>query len=279
MIQAMKRKHYLMAALGAASLLLHGTSHAQQPEPTWDKSQFNVQEPAENKTMKPEETEFYTPVPPVVTPGNEPGQAPSDAIVLFDGSSLDHWLSVKDGSPAGWNISEGILTVKPGTGSIQTKETFEDYQLHIEWRSPEIVKGDGQGRGNSGVFLASTGPGDDGYELQVLDSYQSPTYTNGQAGSIYKQYPPLVNACRPPGVWQLYDVIWTAPRFNPDGSLQRPARVTAFQNGVLIQNDVVLRGMTLYIGKPYYTKHGPSALKLQDHGCLVSYRNIWIRRL
>ncbi|HUX84503.1 MAG TPA: DUF1080 domain-containing protein [Chitinophagaceae bacterium] len=276
----MNRKNgFLGVALTLASLSQALPGLSQNIEPTWDLSRFRTSLPPENKTMKPEETEFYTPVPPVVTPGDQNSQPPSDAIVLFDGSNLDQWSSVKDGSPAGWTVGDGIFTVKPGTGSIQTKQSFEDYQLHIEWRSPAVVKDSGQGRGNSGVFLASTGPGDDGYELQVLDSYQSPTYTNGQAGSIYKQYPPLVNACRPPGVWQTYDVIWTAPRFNPDGSLKSPARLTAIQNGVLIQNNSVLWGTTLYIGHPFYSSHGPSPLKLQDHHCLVSYRNIWIRKL
>ncbi|HVB04197.1 MAG TPA: DUF1080 domain-containing protein [Chitinophagaceae bacterium] len=238
-----------------------------------------AQVPPENSTMKPEQTEFYTPVPPVVTPGKQPSDPPSDAIVLFDGRNLDQWVNANTGTPAGWTVKNGILTVKPGTGNIQTKEKFEDFQLHIEWRSPAIVKDSGQGRGNSGVFMASLGKGDAGYELQVLDSYHSGTYTNGQAGSIYKQYPPLVNACRPPGVWQVYDVIWTAPRFNANGTLKSPATLTAFQNGVLIQNNSVLKGVTLYIGHPYYTAHGPSPLKLQDHHCLVSYRNIWIRKL
>ncbi|HKI44972.1 MAG TPA: DUF1080 domain-containing protein [Balneolales bacterium] len=232
-----------------------------------------AQEPPGNKLMKPEDTEYYKPVPKVVTPGKSQADPPSDAIVLFGGKNLDQWVNAKTGAPAGWTVSNGIMTIKPGSGDIRTKQSFGDFQLHIEWRAPYPPKGEGQGRGNSGVYLQSL------YELQVLDSYNSKTYVNGQAGSIYKEYPPLVNACRPPGQWQSYDVIFTAPRFNDDGTVKNPARVTAFQNGVLIQNNVKLKGRTLYIGHPYYEKHGPMPLLLQDHHNPVSYRNIWIRPL
>jgi hypothetical protein len=229
---------------------------------------------------RPEDTELWSPEPAVVAPGpyaSEP--APADAILLFDGKDLDEWVSAKDGSSAQWSVQDGIFTVKPGAGSIETRRRFTNYQLHLEWRAPANVTGSGQGRGNSGLFLASTGTGDAGYELQILDSYNNKTYVNGQAGSIYKQYPPLVNAMRPPGEWQTYDVIWTAPRFNADGTLSRPASATAFHNGILIQNHVLLTGDTRYIGKPAYQAHGPSPIKLQDHGDPVSYRNIWIREL
>ncbi len=236
-----------------------------------------AQVPPENKHMKPGDTEYYKPVPKVVTPdGFVSTPPPSDAIVLFDGRNLNKWESAKTGGPAQWNVANGVMTVKPGTGSIQTKQKFEDFQLHIEWRTPPVSKDIGsksQQRGNSGVFLQSL------YEIQVLDSYKSKTYVNGQAGSIYKQFPPLVNACRPPGKWQSYDVIFKAPHFNDDGSLKSPARVTVFQNGILIQNNAKLKGRTLYIGHSYYKKHGPSPLKLQDHHNPVSYRNIWIRKL
>lgn len=244
-------------------------------------SQLWAQEPAENKHMTPEQTEYYSPVPPVVTPGAACGVAPSDAIMLFDGNNLNNWVSAQDTSkPAQWSVAGGVMTVKPGTGNIETREKFMDYQLHVEWREPvESPDHTGQDRGNSGIFLASLGSGDAGYELQVLDSYQSTTYVDGQAASLYKQYPPLVNACRPPGHWQTYDVIWTAPRFNADGSLKSPAYATVFQNGVLVQNHSQLKGVTLYIGHPYYYKHGPSPIKLQDHHHMVSYRNIWIRPL
>lgn len=234
---------------------------------------------------KPEDTEFYTPVPPKVTPGATCGAPPSDAIILFDGKSEDKWVAANDSTKAAdWVVHDGILTVnKHGVGNIRTKEYFGNYQLHIEWRVPADVTGSGQARGNSGVFLASIGSGDAGYELQVLDNYQNTTYVNGQAGSIYKQSAPLVNASRKPGEWQTYDVIWTAPVFGSDGSLQSPARVTVFHNGVLVQNNFTLLGPTLYIGKPSYTQaHGPSPIKLQAHGDKsepISYRNIWVRPL
>ncbi len=221
---------------------------------------------------KPEDTEVWTPVPAVVTPGV--GTAPpSDAIVLFNGSNLDQWVSDKGDRPAPWTLQDGAMTVAKGKGAIKTKASFEDFQLHIEFRTPSVVKGEGQGRGNSGIFLQEQ------YELQVLDSYENKTYSNGQAGSIYKQSIPLVNACRKPGEWQTYDVIWTAPRFNNDGSVQSPARITVLQNGILVQNNTEIKGKTQYIGKPYYTKHGALPLMLQDHGDLVSFRNIWIRKL
>jgi len=233
---------------------------------------------------KPEDTEVWEPIPKIVTPGKTPADAPSDAIVLFNGRDLSQWESVKNpGQPAGWTIQDGVLTVNKSKGNIQTRQKFLDYQLHIEWRIPAVINGSGQSRGNSGLFLASTGGGDNGYELQILDSYNNKTYVNGQAASIYKQTPPLVNAMRPPGEWQTYDVIWTAPRFNEDGSLKSPARVTVFHNGVLVQNNTVLEGPTKYIGKPSYDKpHGPSSIKLQDHGDPsepISFRNIWIREL
>jgi hypothetical protein len=231
---------------------------------------------------RPEDTEVWSPEPKVITPGARDGLPPSDAVVLFDGRNLDQWVSVKDGSPARWTVSDGILTVNKQGGNIETKQRFEDYQLHLEWRIPPGITGSGQARGNSGLFLASTGPGDDGYELQILDSYDNKTYVNGQAASIYKQYPPLVNAMRKPGEWQTYDVIWTAPRFKPDGSLESPAYVTAFHNGVLVQNHVALKGPTLYIGQPKYAPHGASPIKLQAHGdpsAPISFRNIWVRPL
>jgi len=237
------------------------------------------------QTMKPEDTEFYTPVPPVVTPGKSCGVAPSDATILFDGKNLDSWVLADDTTkPADWIVHNGIVTVKKTSGNIQTKQSFEDYQLHIEWHIPKDIEGSGQARGNSGLFLASLGKGDAGYEMQILDNYNNKTYTNGQAGSIYKQYPPLVNANFPPGEWQSYDVIWTAPRFNEDGSLKSPARVTAFFNGILVQNNVALKGPTRYIGLPTYegAAHGPAPVKLQAHGDKskpISFRNIWVRPL
>jgi hypothetical protein len=231
---------------------------------------------------KPEDTEVWTPVPRVVSPGRTNEAPPSDAIVLFDGHDLDQWVSVNDRGPARWTISGGVLTVDKSKGNIETKRSFANYQLHIEWRIPEGITGTGQARGNSGIFLASTGSGDAGYEIQVLDSYDNKTYVNGQAAAIYKQYPPLVNVMRKPGEWNAYDIVWTAPTFRDDGSVATPASVTAFHNGVLVQNHVILKGETVYIGAPSYKKHGPAPIKLQAHGdpsAPISFRNIWVREL
>jgi hypothetical protein len=205
---------------------------------------------------------------------------PSDAIVLFDGRDLNAWVSARDSSPARWTVGNGMFTVLKESGDIRTKRAFRNHQLHIEWRIPVNITGTDQARGNSGVYLAWTGA--DGYEIQVLDSYENKTYVNGQAGSMYKQYPPLVNAMRKPGEWQVYDVIWTAPTFKPDGSLATPAYVTAFHNGVLIQNHVALRGVTKYIGQPAYGRHGPAPILLQAHddpSPPISFRNVWVREL
>ncbi len=226
--------------------------------------------------MVPEMTEIWDPEVPVVSPGATPGDAPSDAIILIGGEkSLDNEWTNGDGGKPGWDFDKGIATVKKGAGVIQTKRQFRDFQLHIEWRTPAEVVGESQGRGNSGIFLQGL------YELQVLDSYNNRTYRNGQAGSIYKQYAPLVNVCKAPGEWQTYDIIYTAPRFNDDGTFFSRPRVTVFQNGVLVQNNVEVRGPTEYIGIPeYFVKpHGDGPLILQDHGNPVSYRNIWIREL
>lgn len=234
--------------------------------------------------MKPEDTEVYEPVPPVVTPAATVGAAPSDAIILFDGKGLDEWVSVADKSPAKWTVADGAMTVNKtkGAGSIETKRTFRNYQLHVEWKIPTNITGSGQARGNSGVFLASTGSGDTGYELQVLDSYENKTYVNGQAGAIYKQGIPLANPNRKPGEWQSYDIVWTAPTFNADGSVSTPAYVTVMFNGVLVQNHFELKGETFYIGKPMYKAHGAAPIKLQAHGDAsepISFRNIWVREL
>jgi hypothetical protein len=241
---------------------------------------------AASAQTKPEETEVWSPVPKVVTPGSNSTDAPSDAIALFNGQNLNEWVDATKagGGPAKWKVSDNILTVDKSSGNIQTKRSFTDYQLHIEFRIPADITGEGQGRGNSGVFLASTGPNDDGYELQVLDNYNNKTYVNGQSGSLYKQTAPLVNACRKPGEWQSYDVIWTAPRFNSDGSLKSPAYATVFHNGVLVQNHTELKGPTRYIGKATYDKasHGACPIKLQAHGDKsepLSFRNIWVREL
>lgn len=231
---------------------------------------------------KPEDTEVWQPVPKKVTPGATCGAAPSDAIILFDGKNLDQWVRVKDKSPADWTVSDGVLTVNKAGGNIETKQTFKDYQLHVEWKEPADIDGSGQARGNSGIFLASTGPGDDGYELQVLDSYENKTYVNGMAGSLYKQAIPLVNPSRKPGEWQTYDIVWTAPTFNSDGSVKTPAYATVFFNGVLVENHFQLQGETRYIGKPFYKAYTSAPIKLQAHGDKskpISFRNIWVRNI
>ncbi|MBS1659765.1 MAG: DUF1080 domain-containing protein, partial [Bacteroidetes bacterium] len=199
---------------------------------------------------------------------------------LFDGKNLNEWVKVSDGAPADWIVSDNVLTVNKKAGNIQTKRSFTNYQLHLEYRIPANITGEDQARGNSGIFLASIGKGDAGYELQILDNYNNKTYTNGQVGSVYKQSVPLANPCRKPGEWQTYDIAWAAPTFNEDGTVKTPARVTAFLNGVLVQDNFVLQGQTRYRGKPYYQPHGPSPIKLQAHGDKsepISFRNIWVR--
>jgi hypothetical protein len=220
----------------------------------------------------PKATEVWEPEPRIVTPGETNSAPPSDAIILFDGSDLDAWQH-GDGSVVKWIVEDGIATVKPRTGAIKTKEQFGDCQLHLEWRAPSVIEGEGQGRGNSGVFLQER------YEVQVLDSYNNRTYSNGQAGSIYKQSMPLVNAMRAPGEWQTYDIIYQAPRFNEDGIKVSAATVTVIHNGVLIQNNTEIKGTTEYIGLPKNIAHGDGSIILQDHSNPVSYRNIWVRRL
>jgi len=222
--------------------------------------------------QRPEDTEDWSRKPGVVTPA-EGTQPPSDAILLYGGAGdIEKWVHA-DGGPPAWEAGD-VLTVVPGTPDIQTRQHFGDVQLHVEWRTPQVIEGKGQGRGNSGIFLMGL------YEVQVLDSYENETYYNGQAGAIYKQHIPLVNACRPPGVWQTYDIFFTAPGFGEDGSLLSPAFITVVHNGVLIQNHVELLGPTLNIGKPRYEKHAERLpLMLQEHSNPVSFRNIWIREL
>jgi hypothetical protein len=222
--------------------------------------------------QKPEETEDWLNKPEKVTPG-ECGQPPSDAIILYGGpGDIEKWTGEREG-PARWKGGE-VLTIVPGTGGIRTKQAFGDMQLHLEWRVPADVKGTGQDRGNSGVYLMGK------YEIQVLDSYENETYYNGMAGSVYKQYVPLVNPTRPPGEWQSYDIIFRAPRFREDGSLESPAYVTVLLNGVLVQNHVEIAGPTDHIGRPPYVAHPPKLpLMLQDHDHSDSFRNIWVREL
>lgn len=220
----------------------------------------------------PEDTEYYDPKPREVNINAQ--RVPDDAIVLFDGTDLSQWVSRKDpGQTAPWEIHNGQLIVKPKTGDIQTKEIFDNLQLHIEWKSPEDIKGSGQGRGNSGIFLQGM------YEIQILDNNNNPTYVNGQAGSLYKQRPPLVEVRPDNDGWHSYDIIYTAPVFNPDGQLVRKGNVTVLHNGVLIQNHTVIEGTTEYIGLPKIIPHGKGPIILQDHGDQVRFRNIWIRKL
>ncbi len=249
----MRRNIYWLFALGTGLLFIIACN-AEQPE------------------GDPAATEVWEPEPPIVTPGTGTA-APSDAIALFDGSDLSHWRH-EDGSDARWTLADGAVTVAAGTGTIETRESFADVQLHIEWRTPAEVVGDGQGRGNSGIFLQKM------YEVQVLDSFQNRTYSNGQAASIYKQSIPLANASRGPGQWQTYDIVFRAPHFNTDGSLLKPAYVTVLHNGVLVQDHVEIKGPTAYIGEPSYAAHPARLpLMLQDHGNPVSFRNIWVREL
>jgi hypothetical protein len=256
----------------------------QLPAQTAAAAQTSAPDQTAAPKPKPEETEIWTPEPPVVTPGATDEKPPSDAILLFDGTHLDEWVSAQDHTPAQWVVHHGILTVKkaPGVGNIETKRKFRNYQLHVEWRIPVNITGTSQARGNSGVFLASTGPGDAGYELQVLDSYNNKTYVNGMAGSLYKQSIPLANPMRKPGEWNIYDVAWTAPTFNADGSLKSPAYATVFLNGVLVDNHFELKGETRYIGQPFYKAFDSAPIKLQAHGDKsepLSFRNIWVREL
>ena len=223
---------------------------------------------------KPERTEVWKPEPATVA--TPPGAAPSDAIVLFDGHDLSAWES-EQGGPAGWHVADGVATVVPGGKGIRTKQSFCDIQLHVEWRTPTQTRGfDGQARGNSGIFLQEL------YELQVLDNYKNETYVNGMVGSLYKQAIPLANAARKPGEWETYDVAWTAPVFDAEGKVVRPAYVTVLFNGVLVENHFELQGETLYIGKPFYKAYDRAPIKLQAHGDKsepISFRNIWVREL
>lgn len=221
---------------------------------------------------QPKDTEVWEPEPAIVSPGKDPSAPPSDAIILFDGRNLDSWTDT-NGKTARWTVSNGAMTVEKGTGDVKTKQTFGDIQLHIEWRTPEKVQGEGQGRGNSGIFFCEM------YELQVLDSYNNRTYSNGQAGSIYKQAMPMVNASRGPGEWQTYDAIFVAPKFNSDGTINTPGRITVLHNGILIHHNTEIQGTTEYIGKPRVVAHGKGSLRLQDHGNPTSFRNIWVREL
>ena len=229
-----------------------------------------------NDRMAPEMTEIWEPEVKIVQSGVKDSNPPSDAIILFDGSDINKEWEDAQGNSTKWLIQDGALVCVRGSGVIKTKRKFGSCQLHIEWRAPAEVQGESQGRGNSGVYLQEL------YEVQVLDSYNNRTYRQGQAGSIYKQYAPLVNVSKKPGEWQSYDIIYTAPIFGNDSTTYLvPPRITVFHNGVLIQNNVTLRGPTVYTGIPEYfiKKHGAGSIVLQDHGNPVAFRNIWIREL
>jgi hypothetical protein len=256
----MKTHSSIPAAALLATLLIR--SHAlAQPDPNW----------LDHDRLRP--------LPPVVNPGtastpDKAGQPPSDAVVLFDGRDISQWADM-DGKPTKWIVRDGFMECVKGSGYVRTVQNFGDCQLHIEWAAPVPAQGNGQGRGNSGVFF-----GRDRYEVQVLDCYGNKTYADGSAGSIYGQYPPLVNACRPPGEWQTYDILYTAPRFDAAGKLLSPARITAFHNGVLIQNNVELTGPSSWLDRAPYSAHPEKQpIALQDHGNPVRYRNIWLREL
>lgn len=255
----------LKISLFAAICLLSLSSYAQKVYP-------------EPEGMRPGMSEFWLPQPVVVVPGSiQTNSAPSDAIILFNGKDLSAWESVNTKGTAEWVVNnDGTFTVNKKHGDIQTKQLFENFQLHIEWCVPTDITGESQARGNSGVFLQGK------YEVQVLDNYQNETYSNGQAGSIYKQARPLVNAMRKPGEWNVYDIIYTAPVFKEDGTYRMPPSVTVIHNGVVVQNNTTIIGTTEYIGFPKVEKHGPGPVILQSHGDPsepISFRNIWIREL
>jgi len=231
----------------------------------------------QQEKMKPGMSEYWTPQPKIVTPGDiKTNTAPSDAIILFDGKNLDAWESSRGGGPAQWIVENDVFTVNKKSGDIQTKQKFDNFQLHIEWCVPENITGTSQVRGNSGVFLQGM------YEIQVLDCYNNETYVNGQTGSVYKQTPPLANAMRKPGEWNVYDIIYSAPIFKEDGTYRVPPTVTVIHNGIVLQNHTIVLGTTEYIGFPQIKPHGAGPIILQSHGDPsepISFRNIWIREL
>ncbi len=283
------KKIYLFALLTFSLCTIHVTAQELDEDGV-----IIINWEALQETKPYEKSEVWEPIPEKVSPGYLT-QAPSDATILFDGKNLDHWHHPKFGygarmdqvesvltaklradeyKPAAWQIKDGAMIVQPGSGPIETKKKFGDAQLHIEWLSPVDPGKSGQYYSNSGIFFMGL------YEIQVLNSYENETYANGQAGSIYKQTIPLVNASRPPGEWQSYDIVFTAPTFKADGTLQSPASMTAFHNGVLIQNHTILKGPGVYIGDSHYIPHPEKLpLLLQDHGDMVRFRNIWIREL
>ncbi|MBP1538973.1 MAG: DUF1080 domain-containing protein [Prevotella sp.] len=257
----MKKRIFLSATFMVAVALVANAQEKKYPE---------------QMPMKPQMSEYWTPQPKIVTPGDQKSAgAPSDAIILFDGKDLSAWEQT-NGEPAGWKVKNGVMTVDKSKGDIRTKQEFGSYQLHLEWMVPKNITGESQSRGNSGVYMQGK------YEVQILDCYQNETYVNGMTGSIYKQYPPLVNAMRKPGEWNVYDIIYNAPVFNANGTYKVRPTVTVIQNGVVLQNNVEILGTTEYIGFPHVQPHGDGPIILQSHGDPsepISFRNIWIRPL
>ena len=254
-------------------ILLAATAALASLNPTQAQEKKDYPQP---EAMRPGMSEYWTPQPRVVTPGDiKQNTAPSDAIVLFDGDDLSAWMT-PDGKPAEWTVTGGVMTVDKSKGDILTRQKFGSFQLHLEWRVPKNIEGESQSRGNSGVFLQ------DMYEVQILDCYKNETYVNGMTGSIYKQTPPMVNAMRAPGEWNVYDIIYTAPIFKEDGTYLYRPYVTVIQNGIVLQNHTEIQGTTEYIGFPRTVKHSEGPIRLQSHGDPsqpISFRNIWIRPL
>lgn len=254
-------------------ILLAATAALASLNPTQAQEKKDYPQP---EAMRPGMSEYWTPQPRVVTPGDiKQNTAPSDAIVLFDGDDLSAWMT-PDGKPAEWTVKDGVMTVDKSKGDILTRQKFGSFQLHLEWRVPKDIEGESQSRGNSGVFLQ------DMYEVQILDCYKNETYVNGMTGSIYKQTPPMVNAMRAPGEWNVYDIIYTAPIFKEDGTYLYRPYVTVIQNGIVLQNHTEIQGTTEYIGFPRTVKHSEGPIRLQSHGDPsqpISFRNIWIRPL
>jgi len=277
------KKSMIFGLMLLPGLLCYGQEQSQQPpanrQQTTSVGQGQRALVDSTVRMTHFQTEIWDPEVPMVQPASKIGDPPADAIILFDGTDINkEWEEATRGGirPATWVIKDGAMVSVKGSGSLKTKRVFNDFQLHVEWKTPSEITGSSQGRGNSGVYLQ------DLYEVQILDSWHNRTYRNGQAGSIYKQYAPLVNASRKPGEWQTYDIVYTAPRFRKDStSYFTPPRVTIFHNGILIQNNVILRGPTTYVGIPEYIirKHGAGSIQLQQHGNPVAFRNIWIREL
>jgi hypothetical protein len=260
--------------LFSVSLFFAAFANAQTQQATTPGQQGQQGQQTQQRQQErwaPESTEWYYPLPVKVQPG-EGTKPPSDAVILFDGTDLSKWQG-RAGEPAKWTVKDGVLTVEPGSGSISTKEYFGDCQLHIEFKSPDPEKHNGQNRGNSGIMIQGR------YEVQVLDGDNNPTYVNGMVGSIYKQSAPMVNAYTSNGKWQIYDIFWKAPKFGTDDELESPAIITVVLNGIVVQNNYILKGTTPYMGLPKYVAHGRMPLSLQDHNTRVAFRNIWIRNL